>query len=66
MLDSTVFDLPAEKFVYIYCMLKKAGSKFLQHTSYLTKTAQFGPSFQTIFPFLMTMVALKGEKLPCM
>ena len=29
-----------EKFVYIYCMLKKTGSSFLRYTSYLTKTAR--------------------------
>ena len=37
-------------------MLKKIGSSFLRYTSYLTKT--FGPSFQTIFPFLMTMIQI--------
>ena len=52
MLDSTVFDFPAKRFVYIYCMLKKTGSSFLRYTSYLTKTARSARVSRLSFRFL--------------
>ena len=51
-LDFTVFEFPAKKFVYIYCMLKKTGSSFLRYTSYLTKTAHWARVFRLSFRFL--------------
>ena len=59
MLDSTVFDFRAKKFVYIYCMLKKTGSSFLRYTRYLTKTASL--AWATILSIKMSAKSKKIE-----
>ena len=56
MLDSTVFDFPAKKVCLHLLHVEKDWVEFSAVHKLFNKDGPFGPSFQTIFPFLMTMV----------
>ena len=56
MLDSTVFDFPAKKVCLHLLHVEKDWVEFSAVHKLFNKDGPFGPSFQTIFPFLMTML----------
>ena len=57
MLDSTVFDFPAKKVCLHLLHVEKDWVEFSAVHKLFNKDGPFGPSFQTIFPFLMTKIA---------
>ena len=58
MLDSTVFDFPAKKVCLHLLHVEKDWVEFSAIHKLFNKDGPFGPSFQTIFPFLMTMIQI--------
>ena len=58
MLDSAVFDFPARKLILHLLHVEKDWIEFSAVHKLFNKNGPFGPSFQTIFPFLMTMVKI--------
>ena len=56
MLDSTVFDFPAKKVCLHLLHVEKDWVEFSAVHKSFNKDGPFGRSFQTICPFLMTML----------
>ena len=54
MLDSTVFDFPAKKVCLHLLHVEKDWVEIFAVHKLFNNGGAFGPSFQTIFPFLMT------------